>query len=64
MEAADVAHARAAHIAEFEAIKAERAQIAATASVPYFNPVAVAQADVPQIPTHQNVCIYFIIFTF
>lgn len=54
---AEVAHAKASHLAEFEAIKAERAQIAAQAAaavtVPYFNPVAVPHAQVPQVPVNQ-----------
>jgi len=48
VEAPDVAQAREAHLAEFEAIKAERAKV-----VPYFNPVSVSLGDVPQLPNQQ-----------
>lgn len=48
VEAPDVAQAREAHLAEFEAIKAERAKV-----VPYFNPVSVSLGDVPQLSNQQ-----------
>ncbi|KAF7269853.1 uncharacterized protein LOC143199668 [Rhynchophorus ferrugineus] len=55
---ADVAHARASHLAEFEAIKSEREQIAkaaaAATTVPYFNPVAVPYSQVPQALSEQG----------
>lgn len=60
VEAPDVAQARDAHLAEFEAIKAERAKV-----VPYFNPVSVSLGDVPQVlpiqlflPTRSNYSIF------
>ncbi|XP_066253093.1 uncharacterized protein [Euwallacea similis] len=48
VEAADVAQARAAHLAEFEAIKSERAN--KVVPVPYFNPVSVPHNAVPELP--------------
>lgn len=50
----DVALAKAQHLADYETIKAQNAQIAAQ-TVAYSNPVAVPIAQVPQIPTHQQV---------
>lgn len=54
VEALDVAQAREAHLAEFEAIKAERAKV-----VPYFNPVSVSQENVPQVLPNQQVLTSF-----
>ncbi|XP_074031282.1 uncharacterized protein [Leptinotarsa decemlineata] len=52
----DVVFARAKHIAEYEAIKAERAQIAAgLTAVPYSNPVAVPINNVPQISSDHQI---------
>lgn len=45
----DVAHAKAVHLAQFEAVRAEHAQLAAARTVQYFNPVAVPIAAVPQV---------------
>ncbi|RZC33813.1 cuticular protein [Asbolus verrucosus] len=45
----DVAHAKAKHLADFAAVQAEHAQIAAQRTVQYSNPVAVPAAAVPQV---------------
>nr|CAH7746160.1 unnamed protein product [Callosobruchus chinensis] len=50
----DVAYAKAKHIADFYAIKADHDQIAAIRAVHYSNPVAVPVANVPYIPEHQQ----------
>nr|CAI5849070.1 unnamed protein product [Callosobruchus analis] len=50
----DVAYAKAKHIADFHAIKADHDQIAAIRSVPYSNPIAVPVANVPYIAEHQQ----------
>lgn len=47
---------RAKHIADYESIKAQHAQLAALHTVAYTNPIAVPVNAVPQIPIHQEVC--------
>ncbi|KAJ8961062.1 hypothetical protein NQ314_005992 [Rhamnusium bicolor] len=51
----DVAYAKAKHIADYEAVKSEHAQLAALRAVPYSNPIAVPIHDVSAIPFHQQV---------
>ncbi|CAH1154190.1 unnamed protein product [Phaedon cochleariae] len=50
----DVAAARAQHMATYSAVAAQNAKIAQLLSVPYSNPIAVPQSNVPRIPIDQQ----------